>query len=177
MYKTPNMSVNPDALKRAGYFNRYAHSQNENNWKLSVLTFAALLFLGGLFTLFWAATPGETTEYRLLSRTYAGNGGMAARGADYRGGATAVTSMEYLYKVDNITYTGHCIRFSGGPPRVRKSPTHQAPVMVYYLQAFPSISVIDRGIPFFTIFILILTGLGLIQMHNWFLAHTEAKPV
>jgi len=140
-----------------------------------ILTFAALLFLGGLFTLFWVATPGEITENKVVSRTYVGNGGMAARGAGYSSGATALRSLEYRYAVNNISYIGRSVRFSGGPSAMVPTSAYPSPITVYHSKSFPSVSVIDRGIPIFMIFLLILLGLGLIQMHYWFLKYTKPK--
>jgi hypothetical protein len=141
-----------------------------------LLVFAALMLVGGFFTLFWEETSGKITEYKTLSRTYVGNSGMSAMGANYRSGATVLKSVKYSYTVNKIQYTGYSIRFTGGSSTMRSNPAYYQPtIKVYHSNTFPSLSVIDRGIPLLIIFLISLLGFGLIEMHNWFLKHTKPR--
>lgn len=140
----------------------------------TLILLAALMFLGGLTTLLWEEVSGEITEYKTLSRTYAGNGGMAARGATYRDGATELAYITYQYSINNTQHTAHSIRFSGGASTLKPINDYSRPsIKVYHSSSFPSFSVLDRNIYFFMAFLLALFGFGLVETHKWFLKHTK----
>ena len=141
-----------------------------------LILLAASSLIGGFATLFWDEVAGEVSGYKTLSRTYAGNGGTAVRGATHRGGATELAYITYIYSVDRTQYTAHSIRFSGGTSALKATDDHSRPsITVYYSHYFPSMSVLDRDVYFFIAFLLALLGFGLIETQKWFLKHT--KPV
>ncbi|WP_146259837.1 hypothetical protein [Pseudomonas sp. URMO17WK12:I2] len=140
----------------------------------TLILLAILMFTGGFFTLFWEEVTGEVAEYETLAKTYTGNGGVAARGATYRGGATELAYITYHYTNETTQHTGHSIRFSGGSSSLKSADAYTRPaIRVYYSRTFPTLSILDRNIYFFMPFLLTLFGFGLIEMHKWFAKHAR----
>jgi hypothetical protein len=50
---------------------------------------------------------------------------------------------------------------------------YPTPTKIYHSSIFPSLSVLRRGIPVFSIFMLVILGLGLIEMQRWIMAHVK----
>lgn len=140
-----------------------------------LIVVAALIFVGGVVTLFWDEAPGQITNKRIIARTYSGNGGMNARGVTYQGGTTEVRLIEYRYSVDGHQYTSASIQFSGGTRMAENGKVHfyPTPTKIYHSSIFPSLSVLRRGIPVFSIFMLVILGLGLIEMQRWIMTHVK----
>lgn len=138
-----------------------------------MLYLAALIFVSGFITLFWKEVPGEIVEHKILATTRVGNTGMTAMGATGREGFTMLSSIKYRYYVNGVYYSAYGVRFSGGAASLpRPANIQPAPIKVYYSTTFPFLSVIDRGIHVFLVFFLSLFGLGLIELHKWFIKHT-----
>lgn len=94
--------------------------------------------------------------------------GSGRAGSGSGSGPTKISLVSYTYKVQEKVFTGLTLRFYGGHREIYSpEPLKREKISVYYLKMVPGISIVDRATSLYTAVVLLLFGLGLIEVSKW----------